>query len=247
MNTREQRLAEAFVDLSDTLADDVDPLTLLDRLVRHCVELTGIDAAGVMLANARGSLRPAAATEARTTLTELLQAQVRQGPCVEAYLTGAPVHADALADHAQRWPAFVEVARAAGYESAHALPLRARQQSVGALNLLGGRPVTLGEAEIKLLRALADVATTAVLTWVREPLATDDIATRTQAALSGKALVDTASGMLAATAGLIPHEALRYLRAYAARRGRRPTEIAEQLVRRTVRPEVVLADAAQKR
>ncbi|MGW7460232.1 GAF domain-containing protein [Streptomyces sp. NPDC054797] len=151
-------------------------------------------------------MRPAAATEARTTLTELLQAQVRQGPCVEAHLTGAPVHADALADHAQRWPAFVEVARAAGYESAHAFPLRARQQSVGALNLLSGRPVTLGEAEIKLLRPLADVATTAV-----------------------------------------PHEAVRYLHAYAARRGRQPTEIAEQLVRRRVQPDAVLADAAQKR
>ncbi|MEW2141120.1 ANTAR domain-containing protein [Streptomyces sp. NPDC005409] len=78
-------------------------------------------------------------------------------------------------------------------------------------------------------------------------MATDDIATRALAALSGKALVDTASGMLAATAGLTSHEAARYLRAYAARRGRGPAEIAEQLVRRTVRPEAVLADAAERR
>ncbi|MFI6146990.1 GAF domain-containing protein [Streptomyces sp. NPDC051109] len=193
MNTREQQLAEAFVDLSDTLADDVDPLTLLDRLVRHCVDLTGTDAACVMLANARGSLRPAAATEERTVLTEILQSEAQRGSCVEAHTTGAPVRADALADHAERWPAFVAVARAAGYGGAHALPPRARQQTLGALNLLSG----------------AD----------RSPSA----------------------------AGITPHEAFRRLHAHAAGRGRRPTGIAEQLVRRTIRPDEVLADASGNR
>ncbi|MFJ6797647.1 GAF and ANTAR domain-containing protein [Streptomyces sp. NPDC091268] len=244
--TREQQLAEAFVDLSDTLADDVDPLTLLDRLVRHCVALTGIDAAGVMLANARGLLRPTAATDDRTTLTEIMQAQIRQGPCIDAYRTGFPVHAIALADHRDRWPAFVPLALAAGYQGAHALPLLVRGQSVGALNLLSNLPTTLTGAENRLLRALTDVATTAAVTWAREPLRPGDIVTRTQAVLSGKALVDTACGMLAATADMTPHEAVRRLHDCAAQHRTRPTELADRLVQRAIRPEDVLAEPSRR-
>lgn len=240
--TREQQLAEAFVDLSDTLAEDVDPLTLLDRLVRHCVDLTGIDAAGVMLANARGGLRPAAATESRTTLTEILQAQIQEGPCIDAYTTGDVVHAEALADHEDRWPVFVPVARTAGYQGAHALPLRVRDQAVGALNLLTRRPTALTAAETGLLRALADVATVTVLTWDRAALLPADVSSRTQSVLSGKAVVDTACGMLAATADLTPHEAARRLFAYAARCRQRPTDVAEQLVRRGIAPQHVLKE-----
>lgn len=114
---------------------------------------------------------------------------------------------------------------------------------MGALNLFGRVPTTLTAAETRLLRALADIATTALLSWVREPLGVADIVTRTQAALSAKAVVDTACGMLAATAPLPPHEAELHLRAYAARRRLRATDVAARLVRREILPEDVLAQA----
>ncbi|WP_168714802.1 ANTAR domain-containing protein [Streptomyces sp. A0592] len=68
---------------------------------------------------------------------------------------------------------------------------------------------------------------------------------RTQAVLSGKAVVDTARGMLAATAGITPHEAARYLHAYAAHHHHhRPTSVADRLVRRALTPEEVLHEAS---
>ncbi|MER7538382.1 GAF domain-containing protein [Streptomyces sp. NPDC097704] len=102
---REQAITEAFVSLTDTVADDVDPLTLLRRLVEHCVHLTSMDAAGVMLANARGRLQSAVVTDERVELTEVFQAQVAEGPCIDSYNTGEPVHAADLADE-DRWPVF---------------------------------------------------------------------------------------------------------------------------------------------
>ncbi|MFI1439122.1 GAF and ANTAR domain-containing protein [Streptomyces fructofermentans] len=244
--TREQQLTEAFVDLSDTLADDADPMMLLDRLARYCVDLASVDAAGVMLANARGQLRPAVSTDARATLTEVMQAQIRQGPCIDAYTTGRQVHAVGLRNHQERWPVFVPLALAAGYEGAHALPLHVRGQALGALNLFSCRPSAFSGTETRLLRALADVATTAVLTWDRAPLRPDGIATRVQAALSGKALIDTACGMLAATAGISPHEAARHLFVHAARTHLRPTDVADQLVRRLITPERVLDEVSDR-
>ncbi|MGW2816796.1 GAF domain-containing protein [Streptomyces sp. NPDC001415] len=240
MTTREQQLTEAFVALSDTFDDAVDPLVLLGRLVRHSVALTAVDAAGVMLVNARGSLRPAVSTEYATELTEIWQAQIQQGPCAEAFTTGLPVHAADLESHKDRWPHFALRAQAAGYQSAHALPVFLRGQTIGALNLLAHHPVALTAAETRLLRALTDVAATAVISWDHHPLGPQDITRRTQSALSGKALFDTASGMLAATADITPAQAGSHLHAYALHHHRRPTDIADDLVHRRITPQSVL-------
>ncbi|MFJ3966499.1 GAF domain-containing protein [Streptomyces sp. NPDC090036] len=242
--TREQQLTEAFVALSDTLGDNVDPLVLLGRLVHHSVALTPVDAAGVMLANTRGGLRSAITTEHAAELTEIWQAEVKQGPCIEAFTTGRVVHAPELASQQNRWPDFTPLALAAGYEGAHALPLRHRGQTIGALNLLVRHPTALTDADTTLLRALADVATTAVLAWDRQPLRPEDITTRTQTALIGKAIFDTASGMLAATADITPAEGASSLRAYADRHHLRPTDVADQLVRRTLDAHTVVAARA---
>ncbi|MFJ6797299.1 GAF and ANTAR domain-containing protein [Streptomyces sp. NPDC091268] len=240
MSTREQPVTEAFVALGDTLGRKVDPLVLLGRLIRHSVALTSIEAAGVMLANARGSLRSAITTEYGAELTEIWQSEVKQGPCIEGFTTGTAVHAPELAAQQDRWPDFVPLARAAGYEGAHALPLQQNGQTIGALNLLARTPVALTYTESTLLRGFADVVTTAVLAWDRQLLGPDDVTARTQAALSGKAVFDIASGMLAATADITPAEAAVRLHAYADHHQQRPTDIADQLVRRTLDPHTVL-------
>ncbi|MFJ9598034.1 GAF and ANTAR domain-containing protein [Streptomyces virginiae] len=238
---REQAITEAFVGLTDTVADDVDPLTLLRRLVDHCVHLTGMDAAGVMLANARGRLQSAVVTEERVEVTEMFQAQVDEGPCIDAYNTGDPVHAADLAADEERWPVFTPLARAAGFAAAHSFPLQVREQTIGALNLLARTPTSLSEQDVRLLEALVHTATTSVLTWSRELLRPYDIVTRTQATLSAKAILDIAAGMLAATAPLTPAEAGQRLRTYAASQHLRPADVAEDLVRRRLTPATVLA------
>lgn len=237
---REQAITEAFVSLTDTVADDVDPLTLLRRLVDHCVRLTSMDAAGVMLANARGRLQSAVVTEERVEITEMFQAQAGEGPCVDAYATGRPVHADDLAESRERWPTFVPLARAAGFCAAHSFPLKLRTQTIGALNILARFPSPLAPEDSRLLEALAHAATISVLTWSREPLRPYDIVTRTQAALSTKNVMDIAAGMLAATAGISPVEGAQRIRDYAAVHRRRPADIAEELVRRRLTPDTVL-------
>lgn len=240
---REQAITEAFVSLTDTVSDDVDPLTLLHRLVDHCVRLTGMDAAGVMLVNARGRLQSAAVTEERVELTEMFQAQVSEGPCIDSYHTGCPVHADDLAADGDRWPVFTPLARAAGFSAAHSFPLQLRSQNIGALNLLARTPTPLLPQEVRLLQALVSTATTSALTWSREPLRPYDIVTRTQAALSTKALLDIAAGMLAATAGITPSEGAQRMRDYAALHHVRAADIAEDLVRRRLAPQSVVAPA----
>ena len=105
-NDREQLLASAFVELADTLVDDYDVIDVLDRLVAHSVQLLAADAAGIMLADARGRLRVVASTSEESDWTELLQMQADEGPCVDCVRTGHPVTVTDLDAAAARWPRF---------------------------------------------------------------------------------------------------------------------------------------------
>ena len=86
--SREAALARVFVRLADTLASDFDIVDFLHGLSADAVEVLGAEAAGVMLADARGGLRLIASSDERMRLLELFELQGAQGPCLDAFSTG---------------------------------------------------------------------------------------------------------------------------------------------------------------
>ena len=88
---REQRLASIFVSLADTLVDDYDVVELLDRLVRTCVDLLGVTAAGLLLDDQQGHLAVVASSSEETRLLEVFQLQSNEGPCLDCFTSGRPV------------------------------------------------------------------------------------------------------------------------------------------------------------
>src|SRR6201989_1500638 len=89
---REQLLAETFVELADTLVADFDVADFLHGLADRAVQLLAVDAAGLMLADQRGSLRVVASSTEQARMVELFQLQHDQGPCLECFQTGLPVY-----------------------------------------------------------------------------------------------------------------------------------------------------------
>jgi hypothetical protein len=53
----QESLAEVFVHIADTLVADFDIIDFLQHLCDRCVELLGVDAAGLLLADPRASSR----------------------------------------------------------------------------------------------------------------------------------------------------------------------------------------------
>src|SRR5579859_2784995 len=132
---RERRLADAFVALADTLVADFDVVALFTDLTGRCVDLLDVSAAGLMLADPRGRLRVVASSSEQARMVEVLEIQNDEGPCLECHRTGSPVLVEDLAASRERWPRFADQALRIGFGSAFALPMRLRDEAIGALNL----------------------------------------------------------------------------------------------------------------
>lgn len=236
---RESRLVTAFVEMADTLVDDYDVADVLHRLTEHCVELLDAAAAGLLLADQRGSLQVLASSTERTRLLELFQLQANEGPCLDCFHTGQPVLISSLdAEHA-RWPTFAPEALRDGFHSVHAVPLRLRREVIGALNLFGTHPGELGAQDLTVARALADTATIGIL-QERAIHRGDVLTEQLQTALNTRITIEQAKGVLAHAGDLDMDQAFQTLRSYGRAHATRLSDIAAQLVVGNLDPADVL-------
>ncbi len=235
---REQAVSQAFVALADTLVDDYDIIDMLDQLVTHSVALLAADAAGLLLGDAHRELRVVAASSDDAELMELLQLQNEEGPCLDCYRTASPVSVPDLTV-AHRWPAFAAaVADAGGFRSVHALPLRLRGESIGALNLFHHDPGPLPDSDLTLGQALADVATIGILQ--QQAIRRSEIITeQLQTTLNSRVVIEQAKGVLAHHYGLTMDGAFERLRRYSRDNNLRMVEVARQLAGGQLKPAIV--------
>ncbi|WAU85992.1 GAF and ANTAR domain-containing protein [Streptomyces sp. Qhu-G9] len=238
---RERQLAKAFVDLADTYASEFDPLHLFNRLVHTCVELLEVDAAAVMIADARGSLKTMAATNEEAAFVELLQTQTGSGPCMDCYRTGEAHSVPDITAERERWPKLVTAMTDAGYRSLQTVPVRLHERPLGGLTLLNTRAGAMPNDDAHLAQALADSAALALMHWSTEPTRSDDVITRVQSAIAVKAILEIAKGMIAEYTGGTIAEAGQLLADYARRHRVSLAETVHALVSRTMDPTVILS------
>jgi GAF domain-containing protein len=228
--TREQHLAQVFIELADTLVADFDLVDFLSRLAEKTVELLDVDAVGLMLTDDDGVLHVMASSDDQAELLELFELHHDQGPCPECFRTGvAVVNVDI-----GKWPELAAAAAADGYVSAHALPLRLRGQVIGVMNLFRSCPAPLTSADAALGQALSDMATIGLL-HEREVRGHQLLTEQLQRALSSRVVIEQAKGMLAERAGITLPEAFTAMRTYARGTGCGLTSIAAGVLNGTLR------------
>ena len=230
---RERRLVETFVALADTLVDDFDVVELLQTLVESSVDLLTADAAGLLLADQRGGLQVMASSSEQTRLLELFQLQNNEGPCLDCYRTGTQVLVDDLTTATDRWPIFVPEARRQGFASVHALPLRLRSETIGAVNLFHARTQALSEEDLRTGQALAAVATIGIL-QARAIQHRETLSEQLQSALNTRVIIEQAKGVLAERGSLDMDDSFAKLRGYARNNNVRLAEVARGVVEGTL-------------
>ena len=245
MKTREQRLAEIFIGLADTLVTDFDVTDLFYHLVDACIEVTSVDHAGLLLVDRSGTLQLVASTSETAQIVELLQLRYLEGPCWDAFQSGNPVLAESFASEESRgrWPTFSTAALDAGVGSAAAVPMRLRAKTLGALNLFRSQEGDLSDLEVATARTLADIASIAIL-QDRAARDAQTIIDQLQGALDSRVVIEQARGVIAERSGLSIDQAFSALRGYARDNNARLRVVAEDIVARKLDPAVITSDAS---
>lgn len=235
-NGRETLVIETFLAVTDTLVTDFDSLDMLTMLTEHSVELLDVAAAGIILTDGNGGrLSVAAASSEASRLLEVFAVAVDGGPCVDCVRSGQAVLVNDLdiPETHTRWTRFAAEAACHGFRALHALPMRHRDQVIGALTLLHTRPHTLPEPDLRLGRALADAATIGLL-HERAVRRAETVAEQLQAALNSRVIIEQAKGNLAHQRGVSTDEAFQVLRRHARNNNLRLTDLCRNLVTGTI-------------
>lgn len=224
-----EQLAEVFVEIADTLVDDFDVIEFLQLVTSRSASICNASSAGLLLADAHGQLQFMAASQESVKLLELFQLQNAEGPCLDCFHTGTAVVNTDLDDAIERWPVFAPRAVSAGFRSVHAFPLRHRKDVIGALNLFGTETGQLESHDVRIIQALADVATIGLM---QERVIQDQkiVTEQLQGALNSRITIEQAKGALARSHGISVDAAFELMRDYARRNHHHLSDVAQAVV-----------------
>lgn len=227
--SRAGRVSAAFVKIADTLVGEFDVYDLLHTLVSESVEILGAAAAGLVLVDAAGELQVMASTSHESQMMETLQLEAGAGPCVDCFRTAAVVDIDDIATQGSRWPLFQSAALSQGFRSLHAVPMRVRHRTIGALNLFGSEVGSLTSENAAIAQAFADVAT---ISLIQERAARESalINDQLRRALNSRILIEQAKGVIAQSSQVDMQTAFARLRDYAHAHNQTIYDTAEKVV-----------------
>ncbi|MEQ0559912.1 GAF and ANTAR domain-containing protein [Amycolatopsis sp. NEAU-NG30] len=222
----------ALEALTAVLREEEDFRILLRHVclqVRHAVP--GVDEASVTLVTGE---EPHTASATSGVVAELDGDQYRigDGPCLEAIRNGKIVRTP-VSEAAARWPDFARGAEAAGFSSFLAAPLVADERFSGAVNCYGRLDGGFAEIEAQLLE-LYTAAVEAILRVYHRYLRARETAEHLRTALTSRAVIDQAKGMLMAIRQIDADDAFALLVEQSQRENVKLREVAERFVTRVI-------------
>ena len=202
--------------------------TYLGEVVHAVEEATpGCDAVGVTVVQ---GARPftAAYTTARTLQIDAIQYALGEGPCLEAHSTCSLVEAD-LDEAMDRWPRFTAAAKDFEMRAIIALPLLARDESVGALNIYAQGVEVLATADRHdLSRAASRIGE--VVGAGLAVIEARELAGQLEEAMASRAVIEQAKGIIMGQHGLTETAAFDLLRQQSQRTNVKLRALAAQIV-----------------
>jgi GAF domain-containing protein len=225
-----------LVELADNLVEDFDVVDLLTHLADRCVEVLDVDASGVMLGAPSGVLQVLASSSTAMRVLELYELQADQGPCVDCYVTGEAVVNIDLGAANSHWPRFAPQAVAAGFQSVHALPLRLRGRTIGALNLFRIAEGSLDSGDVTAAQGLADIATIAIIQH-QVTVDTQTLNLQLSEALNSRITIEQAKGKISQAANIDMDGAFHRLRTHARNHNLRLSQLATDVAAGVIDPD----------
>jgi hypothetical protein len=220
------RAADALAKASAALVGETDIAAFLATLLASTADVLKIDASGILVEDDDHLDLLAASSHAAVEL-ELHQAQIDEGPCVEAHASGSAVNAHG-SGLTERWPRFGQQMLVSGFSSVHASPLRWHGVALGAMGLFRRVDIALTPEEETVAQAFADLAT--LLIVQTDTVDLDTVKRRVQDVLTTRIVIEQAKGVLAETHSVDMAEAYQLLLTRAVMDGDRLTRAAQAVI-----------------
>ncbi|MEV6945013.1 GAF and ANTAR domain-containing protein [Streptomyces sp. NPDC051172] len=244
---REPSESEERARVTETLtsaAKGLRPDDVPQALCHACVELLPVTGASVSIACGRTVRATWCASD--STAARLAEAQytLGDGPCQSAIERAAAVLADDLtrAPDAGRWPVFAHEAVELGVQAVFSLPLGVGGATIGTLDLYRHTPGALSSRDLRIALWARDAVTFALMNlhagYDADERASQEgvgVASWMEASEADHSEVYQAVGMVMVQLNLGAEQALDRMRARAFAQGRTVTEVAHDILVRTLR------------
>ena len=231
LEARSDEVAMAMHELAQLLVAEEGVESTLQRIVDLATRvIPGCDAAGVTLF-LDGKYVTAAYTDQRTLEVDEGQYTRDEGPCLQAMRDRAVLRFD-VEEASDRWPEFLEDARHSGVRSFLAGPLLLKDEAIGALNLYSSDHDGFNQLDDVLIALFTGQAAIAVANAKTYGDAVE-LTHQLQEAISSRAVIEQAKGVLMAREGLDADGAFSRLRTWSQHRNVKLRDIAKEVVEST--------------
>lgn len=228
MSIDEAALAESLRRLA-TSGQGNGVVSALEQVLDACVSLFDVDGAGILVADEQNMLRYLAASDGAGRELERTEAEAGEGPCTEAYISGAVVTSSDLASEDDRWPALSRAMADQPVRAVLGTPVRIGGVPVGTLDVYKESPHDWDDSEVTALLRYAEVIATTMTAAVQAHTA-GELATQLQYALDYRVVIERAVGYLMAKDGVDPVAAFNALRTAARSRRTKIGDVAEHVL-----------------
>jgi transcriptional regulator with GAF, ATPase, and Fis domain len=210
------------LDMSRKLGRPTSRDKTLELIVVGAVSaVPGADYAGVSRGRrGRGAFTAVSSQDAPAKVLDDLQAELAEGPCVDAIWEAPKVYAPSL-DNEDRWPRYAAKAVELGVHSSLSLRLYVEGDTLGALNLYAEKTDAFGPDSFALAELFSSHAALA--------LTGADRTAGLQEALSTRDLIGQAKGILMQRFGIDAQRAFAMLVQASQQTNRRLADVAEWL------------------
>lgn len=206
---------------------------LLVRVAKCAVQaIPGADGAGLTLIEADRVDTMVASTDFVREI-DAIQYGIGEGPCITAAAEGRTVRSGSLGG-TKLWPRFGPRVGRLGVHSVLSLPLRVGTDVLGAMNIYAHAKDAFDERAVQLGELFAAPAAISVLN-ARELAQAQRLAVHLQTALSHRAIIDQALGIMMSRSGYSEAEAFDRLRSMSQAENKKLFAIAQSVVDDAVR------------
>jgi GAF domain-containing protein len=228
-------LAQTLTKVTALLLETTNPDGLLGDLADLSVAtLPGATACGVTLSGPDHRPRTVAFSNELAHHVDDIQYELGDGPCLEAMRTDTVIHSGDLREES-RWAPFPEQAARRGVLSVMSLPMELPARTLGVFNLYSNDVAAFDADQEAIGRVFSEHAGLVVGAAERY-LATLETTAHLQDALSSRAVIDQAKGIIMGQRRCTADEAFQQLVAVSQDHNIKLRDVATALVQSMTRP-----------